>query len=330
LVIAKLRGSDQTVIRDVTDIDHPSTIASVDLPGWYLIRDGLPSFVSASAISYLVHSGGQLMRSPLSGSPPEVVAVGCGNDDIVEFGWSPDGRSFTYLLEPADWATNPPHTVFQWHLVSGGVDRLIGTAPGWCHCGSGSENSSLAVRFSPDGQFVWLVDSVGVRGTSLQVRRLDGSLVGTEIRGDRDSNAPTMGVWSVTDLFFRDKDGVERWTNGEIKLFLPGVAWLHPRASPKGGQITYAARGADGLSHVNVVDTSNGRARQLSSPPGTSPFFLSSRYVWYKGERLCAPGDPCYFAKTIWNGKTYIYDLQTDTVLESIITDIADVWPHGA
>jgi hypothetical protein len=30
------------------------------------------------------------------------------------------------------------------------------------------------------------------------------------------------------------------------------------------------------------------------------------------------------------SGKTYIYDLNTGTEFESVITDIADVWPHSA
>src|SRR5258708_21888513 len=53
LVIAKLRGSDQTVIRDVTDLDHPSTVASVNVTNWVSAGVlGQPSFVSSSTISY--------------------------------------------------------------------------------------------------------------------------------------------------------------------------------------------------------------------------------------------------------------------------------------
>jgi hypothetical protein len=33
---------------------------------------------------------------------------------------------------------------------------------------------------------------------------------------------------------------------------------------------------------------------------------------------------------TITTGKTYIYDLQTGTETESIITQVFDVWPHPA
>ena len=257
LVIAKLRGSDQTVIRDVTDIDHPSTIATLDVPGWGGDWWGSPSFVSPSTVSYVVDS--RLMRFTVGNAAAQLLAEACYPESIVTFGWSPDGQTFTYLLDPQD-----PGGVFQWHLVSGGVDRVIGTAPVWCYCGNGSEDTSLAIRFSPNGQLVSLVEDVW-RGTDLQVRRLDGSLVGVEIRGDEKyPNRPTLGVWSGTDLFFRDSKGVERWRDGAITPFIPGVSWLHPRASPNGGQIVYSVRGSDGLAHVNVADTSNGQTRQLS------------------------------------------------------------------
>lgn len=328
LVIAKLRGNDQTVIRDVTDIDHPSTVATVDVPGFGGDGWGSPSFVSSSTISYRDTDGRQLFRMPISGSGAQLVAAWCAYANIASFGWSRDGQSFSYLLEPEDWITNLAQTEFQWHLVTGGVDRVIGTAPLWCHCGAGSENNSLAVQFSPNGQFVSLVDYLQ-RGTTLQVRRLDGSVAGAEIRRDRDDvNPVTMGVWSGTDLFFRDGARVERWHEGTITQFLPGIAWLHPWASPAGGQIVYAVRGGDGLAHVNVVDTGNRLTRQLSSQPRTMPIFLTPRYVWYRGERLCTPSD-AMCRTTALTGNTYIYDLQTDTEWESIITAVADVWPHG-
>jgi len=323
LVLGTLRGSDQTVVRDVTDIDHPTTTATLEVTG----LTTRPSFVSPSAISY-VNAFRELVRAPLSGSGTLVVAATCGRPSIPAFAWSPDGQSFTYVVDPED-AGNPTNA-FQWHLASHGIDRVMASAPTWCYCGNGTEDLSLATGFSPDGQFVSLVEFVGP--TDLQVRRLDGSLVGAEIRGDRTySNPVTMGVWSGPDLFVRDTHGVERWSNGVIKPFLPGVEWLYPRASPSGGQMVYAARGVDGLARISVVDVASGLTRQLSSEPGSSPFFLTPRYVWYKGERLCASGDPCYFnAKTILTDKTYIYDLQTGTETESIIADIADVWPHGA
>jgi hypothetical protein len=326
LVIAKLRGSDQTLIRDVTDIDHPSTVANVEVPDWMGDWWRNPSFVSPSTIAYLAGAQSSLVRLPLSGSGAETVAALCRPQSIPKFAWSPDGQSFTYIVDPQDSAS-----AFQWHLVSGGVDRLVGTAPLWCYCGEGTEEMSLGVDFSPDGRFIWLVENV-LKGSDLQVRRLDGSLVGAEIRGDqRYPNPPTHGVWSGMDLFFRDKQGVERWTNGDIRPFLPGVAWVHPKSSQDGRQIVYGVRGSDGFSRVSVVDLASGRARQLSGEPRTSPFFLSPRYVWYRGERLCrTTGETGPCLTTTLSGMSYIYDLQTGTESESIIADIADVWPHGA
>jgi WD40 repeat protein len=260
----------------------------------------------------------------LSGSATSFLVAGCATDNVVmQFRWSPDGQSFTYLLSDGD-----PNSVFGWHLVSGGVDREIGTAPRDCICGEFPEADRIALSFSPDGQLVSLVEALQM-GTNLQVRRLDGSLVGTEIRGDRNATPVTMGVWSGTNLFFRDNQGVERWTNGTITPFLPGVAWLHPWASPDGGQIVYAVRGGDGLARVNVVDTASRLTRQLTNQPRNWPHFLTPRYVWYMGDRLCGPSDgPCGTATS--TGTTYIYDLQTGAEYQSIITDIADVWPRGA
>jgi hypothetical protein len=63
----------------------------------------------------------------------------------------------------------------------------------------------------------------------------------------------------------------------------------------------------------------------------SEPAFLTSRYIWYKGERACVAADYC---PTGWavaeSGKTYIYDLQTGTETESVITHVFDVWPHPA
>jgi hypothetical protein len=323
-VIAKLSGSNQTVIRDVTDINHPSTIATVNVPDWVGVGAlGSPSFISSSAISYRSFQPLGLARMTLAGSGTSLLAIGCPTQDIWTFKWSPDGQSLTYVLADRD-----PNSVFRWHLVSGGVDREIATAPRECICGEIPEDNRVSLSFSPDGQLVSLVESVQM-GSDLQVRRLDGSLVGSEIRGDASASPITMGVWSGANLFFRDKQGVERWTNGTITPFLPGVAWLHPWASPAGEQIVYAVRAGDGLAHVNVVDTASGQTQQLSSQPRDWPHFLTPRYVWYTGDRLCGPSDgPCHGATT--TGTTYIYDLQSGTESQSIITDIADVWPHGA
>src|SRR5260370_3663046 len=238
LVIAKLHGSDQTVIRDVTDMDHPSTVASVNATNWVGAGVlGQPSFVSSSTISYTSSDLADVVRMPLSGSGTSLLALGCPTEEIWTFTWSPVGQSLTYVLSDRD-----PNSVFPWHLVSGGVDREIGTAPRECICGEIPEDHRVTLGFSHAGPLVSLVESVQM-GTDLQVRRLDGTLVGAEIRGDRYASQVTMGVWSGLDLFFRDKQRVGGWTHGPITPFLPGVAWLRPWTAPAAGQSLNAVRG---------------------------------------------------------------------------------------
>jgi hypothetical protein len=271
---------------------------------------------------------------PLSGVGSSFFEVGCRTKVLLTYRWSPDGQSLTYVLSDDDRAGT-----FHWHLATGAGDREIGTAPLWCRdtemttprCSQRFEDGGMQVGFSSDGKLVWLVERLH-NSTDLQVRSLDGSLVGTEIRGDSTYlNPVSMGLWSGGELFYRDSQGVSRWADGVSKRFLPGVGWLYPKASPAGGQIVYVVRGSDGLGRINVVDTSNGRARQLTNQPRTRPVFLTPRYVWYMGERLCEPQQPCTASlASTFTGTTYIYDLQTGTESESVITDVADVWPHGA
>jgi hypothetical protein len=58
------------------------------------------------------------------------------------------------------------------------------------------------------------------------------------------------------------------------------------------------------------------------------PAFLTSRYLWYMGERPCKASDACAFGPTIAT-VPYIYDLQTGTEYQSIILSVWDVWPHA-
>jgi hypothetical protein len=146
-----------------------------------------------------------------------------------------------------------------------------------------------------------------------------------------DSVGLTMSVWSGPGLYFRDANGAEVWRDGAVSSFLPGVSWIKPSASPVGGQIVYTARDGSGWGHIYVVDTATRQVRELKSHRSNA-VFLTPRYIWYAGERACVAADVCGSTPP-WHpasGKTYIYDLQTGTETESIITSVSDVWPHPA
>ena len=311
LALVTLRGTSSYVVRDLTDISHPKTVSNLG-------TISAPVFVSATELSYA--SGSALYRVLLAGSPKTLVTSQGGAGT-----WSPDGSAVLYTT-----AVSPETTTV--HQLRAGRDQVLGSVPGGG--GGGCESvagcaiaNSLDTRllYSPDGKFVSLV-TTGFSGSSFRVWSADGTLIkASDLRG------PTMSAWSGQGLYFRDAKGVEVWRAGAVSTFLPGVTWITPRASPGGGQIVYVARDGSGWGHTFVVNTTTRKVRELKSAR-SQPVFLTSRYIWYRGERACVGADVCG-ATPPWHplsGKSYIYDLQTGTETESIITGVADVWPHGA
>jgi len=309
LALVTLRGSDAIVVRDITDINHPTTISKV----------GLAAFVSATELSY--EDSTTLYRMPLSGSPKTVVAK--ATKGIGLFAWTADGRTAGYM------------TADGLHVISEGRDRTFGEplpvpaggygCEGQVECVDGWD-SRLA--FSSDGAYISLVVVSGPV-TGFRLWSSDGKLLTIPPLQDQTIQGGTMSVWSGRTLYFRDSSGVEAWTDGVTSRFLPGVQWVRPKASPAGGAILYEARDRSGLAHVYLVNTATKKITELKAAR-SEPAFLTSRYVWYAGERLCLPTDRCAMTSTLPTGKTYIYDLQTGTEYTSIITNVIDVWPHAA
>jgi hypothetical protein len=324
-----LSGSDQVVVRDITDINHPSTTATLSLTivgGPSIVESHQPAFVNANEVAF---DDNGLRRIPIAGSPKVQLPVVCPGP--LRFAWSRDGQSLTYLAGFVETTQGSETLRLEWHLISGGSDRVIGTAPGW-RLGvdfGGWDVYDYRVAFSPDGSYVSLVENF-VGAADFQVRRIDGTLV-TQIKSTGSwAVDPTMSVWSGSTLYFRDAKGVEAWKDGTVTPFLPGVAWIRPTASPTGGQITYAVSGADGLPHVYLVDTGTRKVVQLTNTAAADPVFLSPQYIWYAGLQLCNPPGSCAYTGLHYTGKTYIYDLQVGTETQSRITAVFDVWPHGS
>jgi hypothetical protein len=306
LALVTLRGSQGFVVRDITDINHATTVGVVDAPS-------MPRFVSATDVSY-VDQNGNLVRFAYGGSTRALVAACAGL-----FDWSRDGTTVAYM--------SPSDSVMMLHQLSAGRDRTLDTVPGLpsvfgCESQTCADAWDFRLSYSPDGAHISLGLSVaGVFG----IWTVDGTRERIDLH-----TSETMTAWSGDSLYFRDNIGVERWRNGTQSLMLSGVAWIRPKASPGGGQIVYVARQL-GEPDVFLLDTASGSARMVAKLR-SEPTFLTSRYLWYQGERLCVSGDPypCGDVSTILTGKSYIYDLQTGTEAESIITRVWDVWPHPA
>jgi hypothetical protein len=297
------------VIRDITDINHPTTVGllntAASLP---------PRFVSATDISYSDETG--LVRAPLSGSPVTTVTK-CGG---TPFAWSPDGTAAAYMGPTAD------PKVQQLHLVRDGRDTAAGTAPALsfgvgCESRGCGDSWDIHLLYSPDGAYISLIEQLPV--PAFRIWTADGKLLKS-----LDAGQFTMSVWSGDTLYWRDEKGVETWRAGTESLLLPAVSWVRPHASPAGGQIVYETRDAgDTTAHVLVLDTASGKVHELKSSRA-EPAYLNAHLIWYKGEVPCASAS-C-LAPTTDSGKYYIYDLNDATETQSVISAVWDVWPHPA
>jgi hypothetical protein len=314
LALVGLRGSDAFVVRDITDINHPFTVSSLGNQVDYRAR-----FVNAAELSDWDGSLG-LVRMPLSGSPRTVVAACAGG----LFAWSPDGTAAAYLA-----GTDPK--INELHIVSGGRDVVVDSMPTpfplggvGCESRSCADSWFFGIDYSPSGGYISLVE---LPGPGLRIWTSTGKLVKSI-----DTSSATMSVWSGSALYWRDDKGVEVWRDGSQSLLLPGVSWIRPHASPAGGQIVYETRDPGyGTAHISLLDTATGTVREITQSR-SEPSFLTSHYIWYLGEYVCSTTSTgyCAVAPTAPTGITYIYDLQSGTESQSIITNVWDVWPHPA
>ena len=319
LALVTLRGSGHIVVRDLSDIGHPTTVATLE------ISPPQAQFISATEVSYLdpnfigdfATSPSNLMRAPLAGTPGTlVVKAGHG---IVLYAWAPDGKTVAYVTTTNDKS--------ELHLVSQGNDRLVSSMPsivGGCETPTCAFLLEFRLLYSPDGKFISLTQSFG--GPNFRLWNSDGKL----LKSNPNGSSYSMSVWSGGSLYFVDANGVEVWRDGVTAAFLPGVRWIRPKGSPDGSRIVYAASDSAGSTHVYVVNTTTKSIHEIKKSR-REPVFLTSRYLWYQGERACSTADLCDKSlPVISNGTNYIYDLQDGTEATSIIEAVHDVWPHAA
>jgi hypothetical protein len=315
LALVTLNGRTDFVVRDITDINNPRTVGTLNVPSGRSISTA--RFVSASDVAY-IDDDGNLIRLAYASSA-RVTVTPC----TVLFDWSPDGTAVVYAVTTDAWMTV--------HQLSAGHDQVLGSVLAIPIVGCeliascyGADTWDVSLNYSPDGKYISLVDSIANTST-FRLWTPDGKLVKSS-----DTQSPFMSVWSGGSLYFRDTAGVEVWRAGVVSSFLPGVAWIRPKASPGGGQIIYDARDAQAWDHSYVVDTASGKVRDLGNAH-EGPVFLTSRYVWYQGQRPCVDADYCGTRVAgVADGKTYVFDLQAGTESGSIITNVVDVWPHAA
>jgi hypothetical protein len=342
LALVTLRGSDNIVVRDITDISHPKTVSNLRIyPAPVGASDAMEGaigqFVCETELSYI---GGEVVdvaaatptniyRAPLSGSSKLVI----NGKEVFVFAWSRDGGTLLYVT-PAPAATDGYSPGLDLHQLRGGADRVIGSMPpmgvGGCESSpcpgpfqDPGDKWDFRLSYSSDEAFISVVHS-GI-GSFLRVWSSAGKLLGSS-----DGQGTNMSVWSGANLYFRDAKGVEAWHDGKISTFLPGVAWIRPKASPAGGQILYETRDAKRVTHIFTVDTATRKVTELGAGR-SEPAYLTSQVIWYQAEPACVLAGKCDAGfPAIASGSTYVYDLVSGIESASVVTSVIDGWPRGA
>jgi len=246
LALVTLRGSSNVVVRDVTDVSHPSSRCTFKGGGYF-------RFYNATHVSYIVMASGDLGASGAlyladlrTRTTSLVRAWSDGGFESWIYAWSPNGQYLTYISSDSSGA--------QWHMLSAAGDRKLldlGTIPGRDVDPNGDD---ATVGFSADGQFVAVEQTFtqgkGATGSAppIQVNRVsDGSVAYSRTDG-------TMAAWAGAGarLYFRTGAGVESWK---------------PRWEPH--RVFRAERSAEPCQRGAGPDL-GGHSLALREPPGRS------------------------------------------------------------
>jgi len=306
LVIGRVGEDSTIVVRDIQDPANAKTVCRFD-PGALS-----PQFANATQVAYATSSK-QLIKADLANGTTTVLATVGDGFGSGQLSFSPDGQSFTYLDGNA------------WHLVTPSGNRVLTTLPPVPGRGVNPNEDDTFLSYSPDGQYVALVQTFHTGGTGQtapdQVRKAsDGTLV-------YSTSGMTMGVWASVPsrLFFRDSGGtVHRWdAAGGSSTMLP-LRWIRPKASPDGRWIAYTLQ-TNNVDAVGYYSVQSNSVTSTSPPARARPRFLTNDLVWYIGEKPC---DTCFGGLPTPTGLTYIYSIAGASEVVSRLSDLLDVWPR--
>ena len=307
LVIGAVSGDPTVVVRDIQDPANAKNLCRFDPAAMS------PQFVNATRVAYET-AGNQLIEADLTSSSTTLIATFGGGLGSGQYSVSPDGGSVTYLDGNA------------WHLVTAAGNKVLTTLPAVPSRGVNADEDDIFLRYSPDGQYIALVQTFHTGGTGAtapdQVRKAgDGSLV-------YSTTGMTMGVWASVPsrLYFRDSGGtVHRWDPSTgLSAVLP-LHWIGPKSSPDGRWIAYTFRTSSGIGGVGFFSV-QGNSVSNTTPPGRSGVrFLTNDLVWYIGEQACST---CFGGLPAPTGVTYIYDIAGTAEVVSRLSNVYDSWPH--
>jgi hypothetical protein len=252
---------------------------------------GSPKFISATEIGYAISNAtpetvgtvSEIQRMSLIDKRPVTVATVAGQ--VMDVAWSADGSKVAYL---ADISSPNGSSGNQLWLKQGNSDpqALTPLIPQFGR--DVSVDDETIVRFSPDGEFVAMVDTF-VAGPAPALAKLaafqvlsanDGGLIwvptGALGAAGKYGGWVTMAVWlhGSDRLLYRDTAGVHRWEISGVRTLAAGLIWRSPSVSLDDRIVAYSAAGTTGKPHIELRNLTSGSVRVLSGTLG-QPILLS-------------------------------------------------------
>jgi hypothetical protein len=327
LALAKPIGALENVVGvfDARDPRAPKVLCALTLPGG--------RFVSATEIEYgrYATSSAEIVRRDLvTGtervlSPPGQVISGFGR---LVYAWGHDGKTLVYLA-PTDPlpANGCPCTGNSVHLLSGGIDRVLGyfgeipARDFWAHSGD-----QATVVFSPSGAKFVAVDTVSGSSKpdapSLRVYSFDGRPL-LETSG-------SMPVWVGERLLFRgcrsaNPQCVRSWDGGAVTTVIDAINWDDPVASGQTGVVAFSRWDDSCVGCVVLYDAGANTTRTLGKLR-SSPRWASPTVIWWTEDERCEYPSCVYPTPTLSTDRVDAYDLGTGTETLLPFSFVYDIW----
>jgi len=317
--VLKLQGGANAVLADVSAASAPKTLCGITggnfspqlvtqtMISWYATQ-GNPTTSGSSVIAVL---------DLFTGTSTVVASWAGGGFMDGLHAWSPDRGFLAYVASDS--------SAVSLHLLSGGGDRVVATMGAVPGRGLDPNQDDAYLAFSPDGAYFALVQTFTSSGSQLQIRRtIDGGLAYSLAKG-------TMATWASTGsrLYYRmpGSNQVQVWdSKAGVSQAISQQSWIRPRAAAGNDDLAFTVRDNAGTPHVWLYG-SNGRAGGQLPNVRSSPAWLNSNEFLLAEEAACT--NNCGIGPT-WqpDGKTFTYDITTQTETPSKIAVVYGSWPR--
>lgn len=307
------------ILCDVRDTAHARTLQA-------LLGSTSQAFLGQNLIGFIALKGGgpsattdqfTSVVSTLNLTTGQATELASSQGLALAGGWSADGSNVAYFTDSGG--------VHHYWLKRGSAAPAAFSSPVQVLGRGGSPDDESLVAFSPDSQYVVVVDTAVNRLQAF--RTSDGAAVYTAPSGGA-GGFRTMAVWAHTGerFYFRNNNGVYQWDSSSgISSVIAGLKWSIPTLTADDRFVAYAV-GTSGTPHVETRALGSGAVTAFAAWRD-SPVFVAASTLLVHEE---APCDTCMGTYS-WTGRTLVVHTDTRAEADLGITGwlFGAFWPRG-